>query len=128
DDRDGFENEHATDNGEEKFLLPTNRDHPHHAANGERASIAHENFCRVTIAPEEAEAGANKSGANHRYLAGEGIKWYLQIFRDFKVTGGIGEKSVSERDGDGAADGKTVETISQVDGVGGTDNYHGEEN
>src|ERR1700720_3384823 len=53
DDRDRFENENTTDNGEKKFLPTTNGDDADHPTDGERAGVPHENFGRVTIEPEE---------------------------------------------------------------------------
>src|SRR5207253_7597344 len=76
------------------------------------------------IEPEETKPGTDERGTNHRQLTGERIKRDLQIFRDLEITGGIGKKSVGKRDRDGATDGETIETIGQIDGVGGTDDHH----
>src|SRR5881227_1380347 len=104
DDRDRFQDENTTDDGEEKFLLTTNGDDADHSADGKRAGVPHENFGRMTIEPEESKPGTDEGGANHRQLTGERIEWDLQIFCDFEVTGGIRKKSVGERDRDGATD------------------------
>src|SRR5213080_3107120 len=53
DDRDRFQDENTTDDGEEKFLLTTNGDDADHPADGERAGIPHENFGRMTVEPEK---------------------------------------------------------------------------
>src|SRR5438445_398507 len=127
-DRDRFEDENTTDDGEEKFLLTTNGDDSDHPADGERAGIPHEDFGGVTIEPEETKPGTDERSANHGQLTGERIKRDLQIFRDLEITGGIRKKSVGERDRDGAADGETVETVGQIDGVGGTDDHHRKKN
>src|SRR5207237_9629379 len=73
-DRDGFDYKNATDNGEQKLLLTTNRDHSDHPADGERAGIAHEDFGRMTIEPKESESGADKRSANHGELTGKRIE------------------------------------------------------
>src|SRR5438270_2003073 len=77
DDRNRFDDENATNNGEQKFLLTTNRDHADHPADGERTGIAHENFGRMTIEPKKPESGADERRANHGELAGEWIEWDL---------------------------------------------------
>ena len=79
-DRDGFDHENAAHDHEEQFLFTTNRDDADHAADRERAGVAHENFRRMTVEPEKAEAGADERRANDRQLAGEGIKRDLEIF------------------------------------------------
>ena len=71
----------------------------------------------MTVEPEKAEAGADERGANDRELAGEGIKRDLQIFRDAKIAGGVGKQRVGKRDRDRAADGETIETVGEIDGV-----------
>src|SRR5438067_9162499 len=125
DDRDRFEDENTAHNSEETVLLTTNGDNADHPTDGERAGVSHENFGRVTIKPEETQARTDERGTNHRQLTGEWIKRDLQILRDLEITGGIRKKSIGERDRDGAADGETVETVGQIDRIGGTDDYHG---
>ena len=120
-DRDRFDDENAADHREQQFLFTTNRDHPDHAADGERAGVAHEDFRRMTIEPEKAEAGADERGANYGEFAGERIKWDLQIFRDAKISGGVGKQRVGKRDRDRATDGETIETVREIDRVGRAD-------
>src|SRR5438105_6957237 len=124
DDRDRFEDKNTADDSEEKFLFTTNGDDTDHSTDSERAGVPHENFGRVTIKPEETKAGTDERGTNHRQLTGEWIKRDLQIFRDLEITGGIRKKSVGEGDCDGATDGETVETVGQIDRIGGTDDYN----
>src|SRR5438094_389708 len=85
-DRDRLDDKNATDNGEEKLLLTTNRDHSNHPADGERPGVAHEHFGRMTIEPKESESGADERSANHREFTGEWIERDLQILRDFEVV------------------------------------------
>ena len=120
-DRDRFDDENAADDGEEQLLFTADRDHADHAADGERAGVAHENFRRMTIEPEKAEAGADERGADDRELAGERIKRDLQIFGDAKISGGVGKQRVGESDRDGATDGEAIEAVGQIDGVGRAD-------
>src|ERR1700675_2796240 len=90
DHRDGFDHENATDDHEQQFLLTTDRDYANQPADGERAGVAHKNFRGVTIKPKKPETSADHRGANDRELAGERIEGDLQIFRDPKISGGVG--------------------------------------
>ena len=71
----------------------------------------------MTVEPEKAEAGADERAAKHGQLAGERIKRDLQIFRDSKISRGVGKQCVGERDGDRATDGEAIETIGEIDRV-----------
>src|ERR1043166_10031849 len=53
--RDGFDDENAANHNEQQLLLATNRHHSNYPANGERAGVAHENLCRMTVEPERSE-------------------------------------------------------------------------
>ena len=126
DDRDRFDHEDAADHHEQQLLFATNRDDADHAADGQRAGVAHEDFRGMAIEPEKAESRADQRRANDRQLAGEGIKWDLEILRDAKISGGVGEQRVGERDRDRAADGETIEAVGEIDGVGRADDDEGE--
>src|ERR1035441_8294472 len=73
DDRDRFDDENAAHHREEQLLFTTDRDHPDHAADGERAGVAHENFRRVAVEPKKSQAGTDERRAYNRELAGERI-------------------------------------------------------
>ena len=75
----------------------------------------------MTVEPEKAQTGSDERGTNHRELAGERIKRDLQIFRDSKISGGVGKQRVGERDRDRAADGETIETVGEIDRIGRAD-------
>ena len=77
---------------------------PMHPADGERAGVAHENFGRVAIEPEEAERRADERHADDGELAGEGIKRNLQILGDTEIPGRVRKHRVGEGDRDRATD------------------------
>jgi hypothetical protein len=117
DDGDGFEHENSAHDREEQLLFTTNRDHPDHPADRERAGVAHNHFGGMTIEPEETEASPDERGADDRQLAGKRIKWDLQVLRDAKVTGRVGEERVSKSDRDRAANREAVEPIGEIDRI-----------
>ena len=86
-DGDGFDHEHAADDGEEQFLFAANRDYANQSADCERTRVAHENFRGVTVEPEEAQSRSDQRGTNHSEFAGEWIKRHLQVFRDPEIPG-----------------------------------------
>ena len=71
----------------------------------------------MAVEPKEAETRADERRADDRELAGEGIKWNLQIFGDAKISGRVREQRVGERDRDRATDGETIEAVGEIDGV-----------
>src|SRR5207244_6589422 len=93
----------------------------------ERAGVAHENFCRVTIKPKKTESGTDERCANHRQFAGERIKRDLQIFRDPEISRDVRKQRVIECSGNGASDGKSIEPIGQNYRVRSANNYEREE-
>src|SRR5271168_1111714 len=89
DHRDGFEHEQAADDGEHDLVLGGDRDRADHAAERQRAGIAHEDRSRRRVEPEKAEAGADQGAAQHRELAGAGDVVDLQIVGEHRVAGQI---------------------------------------
>src|SRR5919201_1589734 len=71
----------------------------------------------MAIKPPKPETGAGQSGTDNRQLSRERIKRNLQIFSDAKISRHIREDRVSERDGDRAADRKTVKSVRQIHSV-----------
>src|SRR4051812_9182856 len=69
---DGYrlQHEQPADDGEHQLVLGRHRDRAEHAAERQRAGIAHEDRRRRRVEPEEAEAGAEHRAAQHRQLAG----------------------------------------------------------
>ena len=52
------------------LLLDEERHRAERAAEAERADVAHEDFRRIAVPPQEAEAGANERAAEDRQLRG----------------------------------------------------------
>src|SRR5688572_31956970 len=126
DDRGCFEDEDAAHDREQQLLFATNSDDANHAADGQRAGVAHDHFRGMVVEPEKAQARSDQRGANDRQLAGVGIKWDLEILGDAKIPGGVSEQCVGERDRDGATDGEPVETVREINGVRRTGDDEGE--
>jgi hypothetical protein len=59
--------------------LIDHRGHAEHAAERERAGVAHEDLGRRRVEPQEADAGADQRAAQHHQFAGAGDVIDLQI-------------------------------------------------
>ena len=112
--RNRFENEDAAHDREEQFLFAANRDDADDAADRERAGVAHDDFRGMAIEPKKPQAGPDERGADDRQLAGVGIERDLEIFRDAKISRGVGKQRVSKRDRDRAANGEAVEAVGEI--------------
>src|SRR5208282_4357980 len=66
DDGDRLEHEQAADDGEHDLVLGGDRNGADHAAERQRAGIAHEDRGRRCVEPEKAKAGAEHGAAQHR--------------------------------------------------------------
>src|SRR5688572_124335 len=128
DDRGGFENENAAHHREQQLLFAANSNDTNHAADGQRAGVPHDDFSGMAIEPEKTQPSPDERRANDRKLAGVRIEWDLQIFRDTKIPGRVGKQRVGERDRDGATDGKPIQPVGKIHGVGRTGNDESEEN
>ncbi len=90
DHRHGFEHEQAADHRQHDLVLGRDRDRAQHAAERQRAGIAHEDRGRRRVEPQEAQAGADHRAAEHREFAGAGHETDLQIVGEHRVAGQIG--------------------------------------
>src|SRR5262249_31634349 len=122
-DRERFEHEDTSDDRKQQFLFTTNRHHSDRATDRERAGVAHENSCRMTVEPKKTKTSANERRAKDRQFARVSIEWHLQVLRDTKVARRISEQGIGKRNRNRATYRKPVESISEIDGVGGAD-YH----
>ena len=127
DHRHRFEHEQPADDGEHDLVLGGDRDRAEHAAERERAGVAHEDRGRRRVEPEEAEAGADHRAAQHRELAGAGDVVDLQIVGEHRVAGEIGDHAEARRRDHHRHDGETVEPVGQVHRVAGADDDEGAE-
>ena len=64
-----FDDENATDEKEQDFLLDDDRDGAQCSAQRLRANVAHEDFCGMRVVPEETERSSDQRAAENGELA-----------------------------------------------------------
>src|SRR5204863_9672194 len=72
--RDGFDDEDSADHPQKQLLFAANRDDAHHAADGYRPGVTHQNFSWATVKPEKTQARADECRADHRQLSSNRVK------------------------------------------------------
>ena len=87
------------------------------AAQGERAHVAHEDFSRMRVVPEEADGGADHGSAEDGQFADERHALQFEVVGEDDVAADVGEHGERAGGDDGAADGEAVQAVGQVDGV-----------
>src|SRR3954454_19679730 len=68
DDRYRFKHEQSADHGKHDLVLDRHRDGAEHAAERERAGVAHEDRRRRRVEPQKSKSGAEHRAAQHREL------------------------------------------------------------
>ena len=127
DHRHRLQHEQAADDGQHDLVLDRDRDGAEHAAERQRAGVAHEDRGRRRVEPEEAQARADHRAAEHRQLAGAGDVVDLQIVGEHDVAGEIGDQAEGRRRDHHRHDGEAVEPVGEVDRIAGADDDEGAE-
>src|ERR1700726_2270391 len=122
DHRNRFQHEQSADHGQHDLVLDGDRDRTEHAAERERAGVAHEDRGRRRVEPEKSEARAEQRAAQHRELAGARDIVDLQIVGEDHVAGEIGDQAKACGCNHDRDDCEPVETVGQIDGIAGADN------
>src|ERR1044071_8998251 len=95
-----FENEDTADQREEQLLFATDGNNSDHPPDRECPGVTHENSRGMAIEPEKAETRSHESRTDYGELSSVGIKGDLKIFRDPKISGGVGKQCIGKGDGD----------------------------
>ena len=86
-----FNKEDAAQDGQHEFFVNDDGRHGNDASDGERASVAHEHLCGISVIPQEADEGTNEGAHKHHQLF---RLWYvhnIQIAGIFDMTAHIGQ-------------------------------------
>src|SRR5216684_7783051 len=126
--RDGFQHKNAANEEQQNLLLDDDRNHAERPAQRERPHISHENLRRMRVVPQKAERRADERAAEHRQLADLRDILYVQVRRPAEVAAHVGQHREGACRDDRTADGETVQTVREVDGVRRTYNYDTNEN
>ena len=69
DDTEALNEEDATEDGQQQFLMDDDGTHTDDTSNGKRAGVAHENLCGESVVPQETNHGSHESTEeNHQFL------------------------------------------------------------
>src|SRR3954464_2259500 len=122
-----LDHEHATDEGQQQFLLDDHRNRGDRAAERERAYVSHEYLSRMRVIPKEPDARANHRTAEDSQL---GHLWNARQFKvvgKHRVTAYISQYRESAGGDDCASDREPVESVRKVHGIAGPYDDHRDE-
>src|SRR5437868_11029935 len=91
DDAERFDDENATDEKQQNFLLDNDGDNADRAAEGERTDIAHEHFGGMRVVPKKAERSADERAATNGKVADARDVLNFRIVRPAVVGADMGE-------------------------------------
>src|SRR3984893_17561113 len=128
DHRDGFQDEEPADDRKHDLVLGGDRDGADHAAERERAGIAHEDRSRGRVEPEESQPGADHGTAKDGKLASSGNVMNVEVGGEKRMADEIGNEPEAERNDDHGHGRQSVEPVREVHGIPGTDNDETAEN
>jgi len=114
DDRHRLNDENATNNYQQEFLLAADGDSTQHAADGQRARVAHKYPGRIGIPPQEPEARPQECTAEDGQLAGINDIRNLKVAGRFEISCKIHEHRISRSHGGRAARRQPVEPVGEV--------------
>ena len=81
----------------------------------------------MRIKPQESQSRAHHGGAENRQFPGSGNKRDKQVLAEFNVSRDITQYSQRQTDNRHTADGSTIQSIGQINRIGGADNDQGHE-
>src|SRR6267143_1084726 len=126
--RNGFQHKNAANEEQQNLLLDDDRDHAERPAQRERPHISHENLRGMRVVPEKAERRANERTAEHRQLADLRDVLNVEVGRPAVVATDVWQHGEGACSDDRTADGKTVQPVGEVDGVGRAYDHNANEN
>src|ERR1700677_654682 len=121
DHRNRLEHEQPADNREHDLVLGRHRNRADHAAERERAGVAHENRRWRRVEPQKTQSGPEHRPAQHRKFAGAGDIVNLQIIGEYRVAGEVCDHAEARGRDHHRHDGKPVEAVGQIYRVAGAD-------
>jgi len=121
DDRQRLNDEDASDERQQQFLLDQHRHGADGSAQRERANIAHKDFGRMGVIPEEANGRADHGAAENRQLRDLGNLGNLQVVSEQGMSTDVGQHGQRPGRDHGAANRQAVEAVGEVHGIARTD-------
>src|SRR5262245_45226862 len=109
DDREGFQDEDATDDDQQDLLADQQGHGAQGGADGQAADIAHEDLGGVAVEPQETHACAGQRSAEDRQLGGLADVIELQVIGSDLVAGQVAQQGKGRGGDDGGADGQAIQ-------------------
>ena len=118
DHRDRLENENASDNNKEQFLLEHHRQKTEGSSERQSTGVPHEDLRRMAVEPQKPEPRTDQSGGENRKLAS-----FDDVGQTHPSTrGGVRRKESDDgkrqRDQHGTPHGQSVETVREIHRIG----------
>ena len=115
----GFGDKHAAHDRQHDFLTNDDGHSAECAAQRQRTDVAHEDFCRISVEPQETEPGPGHRTKEDAQLASARHVGHEQVLGIDGIAGNVGEDGQRGRHHHGRHDRQTVETVGQIDCVRG---------
>src|SRR5690242_10124875 len=125
DDGNRLDDEQPADHREHDLVLHRHRRGAQHAAERQRAGVAHEDRGRRRVEPEEAETRAKHRAADHRELAGAGDVIDLQIVGEYGVAREVGDHAETGGRDHHGNNRETIEAVGEIHRIAGADDDEG---
>ena len=93
------------------------------AAQRQGANVAHENFCRMRVVPEESNAGADHGPAENGQFGDLRHLLQFQVFGKDGVSAEICEDGERAGGNDRAANGQSVKPVCEIYGIAGANQH-----
>jgi len=119
--RHGLHNKNPTHYDERHCLMGHERDCSHEAAQSQRTSVSHENFCRMRVVPQKRKPTPDDSSADDAQLAHAGHIRNEQVLGNNDVSRRVGHDRVHDGYRYRTSDGQPVYSIGHVDCIAGAD-------
>src|SRR6266446_9980995 len=114
---EGFQHKYAANKKQENLLLDDDCDHTERPAERKRTHISHEDFRGVRVVPEKAERRTDECATEYRELADLRDVLNVKVNCPARVAADVCQHGKGACSDYRAADGKTIQPVSQVDGV-----------
>ncbi len=124
-DRGGLDHEQAADDAQHQFMLGGHGHRTQGTAQGQRASVAHEDLGWRRVVPEEPHAPADDGGAEDGQLTRAGHEVDLQVLGKDEVADQVADDAKGSRCHHDRHDSQAIQTVSQVHGIGEAHNGEG---
>ena len=121
--RQGLNHEHAAHDEENDFLAHDHRDYAQRGAQCQRADVAHEDLCGISVEPQKRQTRTRHRRAKYRKFARTGNMRQAKIFGEHRIAGDIRKNGERTGDHHRRQYRQAVQAVGKVDRITRPDNY-----